>query len=109
MIRQIGVAAAAAALTALTATGSAQAAPRTWLNDGTQVVGEDVLPGLYSTTGPNSNDYGYCFITWLPYKGARSSQAVDMESYSGPSYVTLRDGDVVIVDGCTWIHETYRP
>ncbi|WP_227983158.1 hypothetical protein [Nocardia spumae] len=67
--------------------------------------GTDVLPVTYYTAGPTEDDFGYCFITWLPYKGAKSSEATDMESYSGPSYVRLSDGDVIKVEGCNWTLE----
>ncbi|MCP9619928.1 hypothetical protein FOH10_07385 [Nocardia otitidiscaviarum] len=99
----------AASVAVLITAGTAYAAPRTWLNEGTQVVGEDVPAGLYSTAGPNSDDHGYCFIEWLPYKGATSSELIDIEAYEGPSYVQLDDGEVITVDGCTWIHESYTP
>ncbi|MET8776183.1 hypothetical protein ABZV58_14295 [Nocardia sp. NPDC004654] len=92
--------ATAAILTAVA--GAAQASPRTSLKEGTQVVGTDVVAGTYHTAGPRESDYGYCFIEWLPYKGARSSELIDIQSYTGESYVTLRDGDVVTVDGCHW-------
>ncbi|WP_328390864.1 hypothetical protein [Nocardia sp. NBC_00416] len=59
-------------------------------------------PGLYVTDGPGTDDYGFCFIEWLPYKGARSSGLLDIQSYEGPSYVQLNAGDVVTVDGCNW-------
>ncbi|WP_405135729.1 hypothetical protein [Nocardia sp. NBC_01388] len=95
----------ATTLGALTATGIADAAPTARLREGMQVVGQDVQSGTYNTAGPRSQDYGYCFITWLPYKGAKSSEAIDMESYSGASYVQLKDGDVVNVEGCVWTHE----
>ncbi|WP_063065091.1 hypothetical protein [Nocardia violaceofusca] len=94
---------ASAALTVAAATASA--APATTLHEGMQVVGTDVEEGTYYTSGPGADDYGYCFITWLPYKGAKSSEATDMESYSGASYVQLRAGDVINVEGCTWTHE----
>ncbi|WP_306359198.1 hypothetical protein [Nocardia sp. CC227C] len=99
----------AAAAAVLITAGTAHATPRTWLNEGTQVVGEDVLAGLYSTTGPGPDDYGYCFIEWLPYKGATSSELIDIQAYEGPSYVRLDEGDVITVDGCDWIHESYTP
>ncbi|MGQ4600354.1 hypothetical protein [Nocardia sp. R6R-6] len=86
----------------LTVTGTAQAAPRTSLKEGTQVVGTDVASGIYHTAGPRDSDYGFYFIEWLPYKGARSSELIDIQSYTGESYVTLRDGDVVTVTGCRW-------
>ncbi|PPJ29330.1 hypothetical protein [Nocardia nova] len=94
---------ASAAVTVAAATASA--APAATLHEGMQVVGTDVLEGTYHTSGPRADDYGYCFITWLPYKGAKSSEATDMESYSGASYVQLQAGDVINIEGCTWIHE----
>jgi hypothetical protein len=105
MIRTITLALLGTALATVAATAPAHAAPRTTLYEGTQVVGQDVAPGMYSTNGPRPKDYGYCFITWLPYKGAKSSELIDMESYAGPSYVQLNAGDVVTVEGCDWIHE----
>ncbi|WP_305779777.1 hypothetical protein [Nocardia nova] len=94
---------ASAALTIAAATASA--APATTLHEGMQVVGPDVQEGTYYTSGPRADDYGYCFITWLPYKGAKTSEATDIESYSGASYVHLQAGDVINVEGCTWTHE----
>lgn len=85
--------------------GAASAAPSSSLHEGQQVVGTDVLAGTYYTAGPTEADYGYCFITWLPYKAVKSSEAADMESYSGPSYVRLSDGDVIRVEGCNWTLE----
>ncbi|MQY29481.1 hypothetical protein [Nocardia aurantia] len=108
MIRTITTILGALTATALAA-GPAHADPRTWLNEGTQVVGTDVLPGLYHTDGPLSNDHGYCFITWLPYLGARDSAATDIQSYDGPGYVRLEAGEVIEVDGCAWVHENYHP
>ncbi|WP_139347911.1 hypothetical protein [Nocardia donostiensis] len=109
MIRRTLTVLISTTVAAVVAAGTAHAGPRTWLDEGTQVVGEDVLAGLYHTTGPNSEDYGYCFIEWLPYKGAASSELIDIQVYEGPSYVRLDEGDVITVDGCTWLHESYTP
>lgn len=98
----ITVTALAATGISFATTGIAHAAPATHLRQGMQVVGQDVEPGLYSTSGPRDQDYGFCFIVWLPYKGAKDSEAIDIQSYSGASYVRLRSGDVVNVDGCAW-------
>ena len=58
----------AGAITAATiaSAGAAFAAPSSSLHEGQQVVGTDVLAGTYYTAGPTEDDYGYCFITWLP-------------------------------------------
>ncbi|GAB4587620.1 hypothetical protein [Nocardia sp. IFM 10818] len=102
MHRTLFTALISAALTALTATGIAHADPATKLREGMQVVGEDVAPGTYYTPGPREKDYGACFIEWLPYKGAKSSELLDIESYTGASYVRLNAGDVIDVTGCSW-------
>ncbi|WP_330182151.1 hypothetical protein OHB26_38490 [Nocardia sp. NBC_01503] len=93
---------AATALTTLAAGGIAHADPATQLHEGQQVVGQDVQPGTYRTDGPRDQDYGSCFITWLPDKGAKSSELIDIESYTGASFVHLNAGDVVDVSGCSW-------
>lgn len=105
--RILPTALAAGAITAATvvAAGAAAADPGTSLYEGTQVVGTDVVAGTYYTAGPTDADYGSCFITWLPYKGAKSSDAIDMDMYQGPSYVRLNDGDVITVNGCNWTLE----
>ncbi|WP_216911114.1 hypothetical protein [Nocardia noduli] len=104
MYRTLVTVIACGALTAL-ASGIAQAEPASRLREGMQVVGQDVVSGTYSTSGPRADDYGACFIEWLPYKGARSSELIDIQSYTGASYVRLHDGDVINVTGCVWIHE----
>ncbi|WP_068057209.1 hypothetical protein [Nocardia xishanensis] len=104
MYRRLSTVLAASALSIL-ATGIANAEPAARLHEGMQVVGQDVQAGLYHTSGPRPDDYGACFIEWLPYKGAKSSELIDIESYTGASYVHLDDGDVVDVTGCVWIHE----
>ncbi|MFI5539061.1 hypothetical protein ACIA5H_22010 [Nocardia sp. NPDC051900] len=96
---------ACTALAALAATGIADAEPAARLHEGMQVVGQDVQAGVYHTPGPRRDDYGACFIEWLPYKGARSSELIDIQSYTGASYVQLHDGDVINVTGCVWTHE----
>ncbi|MGX1810360.1 hypothetical protein ACWIGI_31990 [Nocardia sp. NPDC055321] len=105
MHRKLITALTAATLATLTAAGVAGAAPASTLHEGMQIVGQDVQPGTYSTAGPTDDDYGVCFITWLPYKGAKTSELIDIESYTGASYVRLNDGDVIEVNGCTWTHE----
>lgn len=105
MIRLATTAVAALAIAGFTASGIAQAEPRTTLNEGTQTVGTDVTPGLYRTSGPTADDYGYCFITWLPYKGAKDSELIDIQVYEGESFVQLDAGDVITVDGCHWALE----
>lgn len=99
------LAAGAIAAATVVSAGAASADPAASLYEGQQVVGTDVLAGTYYAAGPTEDDYGYCFITWLPYKGAKSSDAIDMDSYDGPSYVRLYDGDVITVDGCNWTLE----
>ncbi|WP_433714879.1 hypothetical protein ACQP2U_13010 [Nocardia sp. CA-084685] len=106
MIRTLIAVLLGAGLAGIVATGSAHAAPRNSLHEGMQVVGEDVQAGLYHTQGPRPGDYGFCFIKWLPYKGAKSSELIDIESYDGPSDVRLKAGDIITVDGCTWIFES---
>lgn len=105
MIRKLFATILGIGLAVIIAAGSAHAEPRTRLQQGTQVVGTDVLPGLYSTPGPRPSDYGACFIEWLPYKGARSSELIDIQAYEGRSFVQLHAGDVITVSGCDWVHE----
>ncbi|MEV6098976.1 hypothetical protein [Nocardia sp. NPDC051981] len=105
LISTLATAALAATCTVLATIGTAHADPATRLHEGMQVVGQDVAPGTYSTPGPREQDYGYCFITWLPYKGAKDSEATDIQSYSGASYVRLKAGDVITVEGCAWTLE----
>ncbi|MEV6071022.1 hypothetical protein AB0L82_31130 [Nocardia sp. NPDC052001] len=95
---------AATAITTLAMGGTANAAA-TQLHEGQQVVGQDVQPGTYRTDGPRDQDYGSCFITWLPYKGAKSSELIDIQSYTGASFVKLNAGDVIDVSGCNWVAE----
>ncbi|WP_067704545.1 hypothetical protein [Nocardia jejuensis] len=102
MRRTLITAFAGIALTGLAATGVAHADPATTLHEGTQVVGQDVQPGLYHTAGPREEDYGSCFITWLPYRGAKSSELIDIQSFTGASDIRLNDGDVVDISGCRW-------
>lgn len=99
------IAATAGIAAALAVAGTAHADLATRLHEGMQTVGQDVLAGTYHTAGPGSDDYGVCFITWLPYKGAKSTEATAIESYTGESYVRLKDGDVIDVLGCSWTHE----
>lgn len=105
MYRKLFAAIACSVLTTLSAIGVANAEPAARLHEGMQVVGQDVRAGVYHTSGPRREDYGACFIEWLPYKGARSSELVDIQSYTGASYVHLHDGDVINVTGCAWTHE----
>ncbi|GAB3204537.1 hypothetical protein [Nocardia tengchongensis] len=100
-----GIALAVLAATGVSLAGTAQAAPAAKLREGMQVVGQDVQPGTYTTSGPREKDYGVCFIEWLPYKGAKSSEATDVEAYTGTSYVRLNAGDVINVEGCVWTLE----
>ncbi|GAA5052486.1 hypothetical protein [Nocardia callitridis] len=97
----------AGAITAATvaSAGAEAAAPSSSLYEGQQVVGTNVLAGTYYTAGPTEDDYGSCSITWLPYKGAKSSEATASDFYSGPSYVRLSAGDVITVRGCDWTLE----
>ncbi|MFE2997337.1 hypothetical protein ACFXG4_20270 [Nocardia sp. NPDC059246] len=104
-IATLAATAIAATCTVLATTGTANADPATRLHEGMQVVGQDVAPGTYSTPGPRDQDYGACFITWLPYKGAKDSEATDIQAYSGASYVRLKAGDVITVQGCAWTLE----
>ncbi|MFJ4657947.1 hypothetical protein ACIP5Y_42330 [Nocardia sp. NPDC088792] len=105
MHRTLITALAGAALALVVATGTATAQPANRLHEGMQVVGQDVQAGTYSTSGPRSSDYGVCYIFWLPYKGAKTSDATDAEVYTGTSYVQLKAGDVITVTGCTWTLE----
>lgn len=90
------------ATAASTTTTRAAQGPRTAFGDGTFVVGADIAPGTYSTTGPRRADQGMCAFAFLPYKGAGLDEAAGGNSLFGPGYMQVDSGEIVQTVGCNW-------
>ncbi|MDP9883100.1 hypothetical protein J2W21_000590 [Sinomonas atrocyanea] len=69
------------------------------MTGGVYVVGRDVQPGVYRTTGPDGSNGAGCYYAW---KTGTDSKAdiVDNNITSGVATATLENGQVFEVTGC---------
>ncbi|GGF39149.1 hypothetical protein [Williamsia phyllosphaerae] len=73
----------------------------TSMGSGTFVVGTDVAAGTYQTTGPSDSSAG-CAYTFLPRRGASLTEATGGNTFFGPGYMEVADGQVVQTINCNW-------
>ena len=69
------------------------------ITDGLHVVGKDVQPGVYSTTGGSGRNPVGCYYAWMSGTGS-DAEIVDNNIVKGPATVTLRDGEVFESSSC---------
>ncbi|WP_077490697.1 hypothetical protein [Sinomonas mesophila] len=69
------------------------------ITDGLHVVGKDVQPGVYSTTGGSGRNPLGCYYAWMSGTGS-DAEIVDNNIVKGPATVTLRDGEVFESSSC---------
>jgi hypothetical protein len=82
----------------------ATSGPATSFGDGTHVVGEDIAPGTYRTSGPASGGLGMCYWSRLSNTSGEFDAIIANGVPTGPATVTIRSGDEAFeTTGCsTW-------
>lgn len=79
------------------------AGPKTEFGDGQWLVGRDVKPGTYRTTGPADDGIGTCY--WAREKDASGEfdAIIANGDPTGPANVTVNKGEYFETNGCqTW-------
>lgn len=78
--------------------------PATSFGDGTHVVGQDIEPGTYRTSGPASGGLGMCYWSRLSNTSGEFDAIIANGVPTGPATVTIRSGDEAFeTTGCsTW-------
>lgn len=69
------------------------------ISNGLHVVGKDVQPGVYSTTGGSGSNPVGCYYAWKSGTGS-DADIVDNNIVKGPATITLRDGEVFESSSC---------
>jgi hypothetical protein len=69
--------------------------PLTSFDDGTYLVGEDIVAGNYKTAGPDAGGIGVCY--WDTKKG---DDFTGQDVKKGPTRATLRKGETFSTSGC---------
>ena len=72
-------------------------------SDGTYVIGTDIQPGVYKTSGPDStNIVGSCY--WARLASLDTSNINHNNNISGPTTIQLQSGDkaLELSGGCNW-------
>ena len=80
-------------------------APAASYSDGTYVVGADIQPGVYKTTGPGStNILDSCYWARLANLSGDLDSINANDNISGPTTIQLQSGDkaLELSGGCTW-------
>lgn len=97
-------AAAQASQSAAAAAAAAQAAVRGTITGGVVVVGSDVDPGVYKTTGPDGSNTMGCYYAFKSGTDA-DAQIIDNNIVQGPATVTLKQGNVFESRSCDDWHK----
>jgi hypothetical protein len=77
-----------------------QAGPKTAFSDGTYLVGTDIQPGSYKSSGPDTGGIGMCY--WARLKDDSGSNIIANNVGDGPSRFTTKKGEYVEIAGCSF-------
>jgi hypothetical protein len=73
--------------------------PATTFGDGLYLVGVDVTPGEYKTSGPGAG--GHCY--WARLSDSSGADIIANNITEGPTRVTAIQGEYLEISGCTFV------
>ncbi len=82
---------------------AAAAGPKTSFGDGTYLVGTDIAPGSYRTTGPRADSpLPNCYFARAKDDSGSISSIEQNDNTQGAARVTVKNGEYLTITGCDW-------
>ena len=82
------------------ARAEAPAGPKTTFGDGTYLVGTDIAPGSYKTTGPRPSTVPNCYWARMKNDSGSLNSIIANDNTEGATRITVNNGEYLMVGGC---------